>query len=114
MQADAAVLRHAVVEAARFPGVGEERHGDRLAEVVELQAGGPDSVHDGGVVDRLGGDGELAGAQEEVGVCRCAAAVSRPLVSLEHTMRRVRREFLCIPEGIANHQESDIELVRAG
>ena len=83
MQAHAPVLRHAVVEAARFPGVGEERHGDRLAEVVELETGGTDSVHDRGVVDGLGRDRELAGAEKEIGVCRGAAQEARLALQTE-------------------------------
>ena len=72
MQTYSAVLLDAIIEAGGFPGGREEWHGDRLAEVVELQACAADGGEDGGVVDGMGGDGEGAGAEEEVGVRRCA------------------------------------------
>lgn len=76
MQADLGVFANAVVEGGRFPGVGEEDHADCLAEVVELEAGAADSGHDGGVGDDVGLDAELAGAEDEVGVCCCAGYVN--------------------------------------
>ena len=114
MQANAPVLRYAVVEAARFPAIGEERHGDRLAEIVELEASGTDSIHDGGVVDGLGGDRELAGAEKEIRVCRCAAQSAKLALKTKSKLRRRRRRRQHIPKGIANHQESHIVPVRVG
>lgn len=76
MQANSAVLLGAIVEARGFPGGSEEGHGDRLAEVVELEAGAADGGEDGGVVDGVGGDGEGAGAEEEVRVRCCSVGYS--------------------------------------
>lgn len=64
------VLLDAVVEGARPPGVGEEHERDRLAKVVELEAGRTAGVEDGSVVDDLRRDFERACAEEEVGVGR--------------------------------------------
>lgn len=72
MQADGAVLLDAIVEAGGLPGVGEEGHRDRLAEIVELEARGADGREDGGVVDGVGGDVEGAGAEEQVGMGCCS------------------------------------------
>lgn len=72
MQTYSAVLLDAIIEAGGFPGGREEWHGDRLAEVVELQACAADGGEDGGVVDGVGRDREGAGAEEEVGVRCCA------------------------------------------
>lgn len=76
MQAYSAVLLDAIVEAGGLPRGREEWHGDRLAEVVELQACAADGGEDGSVVDGVGGDGEGAGAEEEVGVRCCSIGES--------------------------------------
>ena len=75
MQSDGAVLLHPVVEGSGFPGISEEHHGYRLSVVVELQPGGADGGHDRGVGDAGCGDGELARADGEVGVCCCSGGV---------------------------------------
>ncbi|KAL8822296.1 MAG: hypothetical protein Q9191_006962, partial [Dirinaria sp. TL-2023a] len=62
VQTERAVLPYAVVEAVRFPRVGEEGHRDRLAEMVELQACDADGVQDRGVGDRACGDVQFARA----------------------------------------------------
>jgi hypothetical protein len=62
------ILLDTVIEGVRLPGVGEEDEGDGLAKVVELKAAGAHSVHDGGIVDDGGRNGELTRAEEEVGV----------------------------------------------
>lgn len=72
MQSDGTVLLHSVIEGSGFPGIGEEDHGHGLAVVVKLQTGGADGRHDGGVGDAGCWDGELAGADGEVGVCCCS------------------------------------------
>lgn len=64
------ILLDAVVEGARPPGVGEEHERDRLAKVVELEAGRAAGVEDGSVVNDLRRDLERACAKEEVGVSR--------------------------------------------
>lgn len=72
METDFAVFKEAVVEGCWTPGIGEEDHRYGLAEVVELQSGGADCAHDGGVGDAAGGDVEGAGAEGEVRVCGCS------------------------------------------
>jgi len=42
VEAYSAVFSDAVVERSRFPGVGEEHHGDCLPEIVKLEASGAD------------------------------------------------------------------------
>lgn len=66
------VLAEPVVPGRGAPGRGEEDHREGLPEGVELQAGAGDGGEDGGVVEGARGDGEGAGAEEEVGVCCCA------------------------------------------
>lgn len=72
MQADGSILADAVVEGGGFPVLEEEDHGDGLPEVVELEARGADGGENAGIRNGAGGNGEFAGAQDEVGVCRCS------------------------------------------
>ena len=88
MQADGDIFLDAVVEGGGLPVVEEEDHGHGLAEVVELQARGADGGEDAGVRDGARGDGEFAGAQDEVGVCCCSAASSACGVGIEGNGRR--------------------------
>lgn len=102
MQADGDVLLDAVVEGCRLPIVQEEDHGHCLTEVVQLQAGCADRGEDAGVGNRAGGDGEFAGAEDEVGVCRGSAEWS-------DTIEATHWEF--VPEWISYYEECDIDLV---
>lgn len=72
MQAYSAVLLDAIIKAGGLPCGREERHGDRLAEIVELQSRATNCGEYGGVVNGVGGDEEGAGAEEEVGVRCCS------------------------------------------
>ena len=72
MKAYTAIFSNAIVETGGFPGLGEERHGDRLTEIIELEAGCTDGGEDGGVVDGVGRDGEGTGTEQEVGVGCCS------------------------------------------
>jgi hypothetical protein len=103
VQADGDVLLDAVVEGGGLPVVEEEDHGDGLAEVVELQAGCADGGQDAGVGDRARGDGEFAGAEDEVGVCCCSAVVLD--VGRREAMERGA------PERISYDKECDIDFV---
>ena len=69
MQSQARILSDAVVEAVWLPAVCEEDHADGLAKVVQLQTGAADASHDRGIGDGVAGDVELAGAEDQVGVC---------------------------------------------
>lgn len=74
VQAHLPVLLDAVVERARPPRLGEEDERDRLAKVVQLQAGRAARVEDRRVVDHLRGHLERPRAQEEVRVRRGAVS----------------------------------------
>lgn len=83
------VLLDAVVEGARPPGIGEEHERDRLAKVVELEAGRAAGVEDGSVVDDLRRDLERACAKEKVGVGRGTGEV-RVVVGVSYRQRATR------------------------
>ena len=53
VEAAGQVRRDLLVEAVWAPGVCPEGDGDRLPEVVQLEAAAAHGVHDGGVVDNL-------------------------------------------------------------
>lgn len=78
MQSQRRVLRYAVVEGRRAPGLREEDEADGLAEVVEAEPRGADGGEDGGVGEGACGDGRgvVAAAQGEVGVGGCAEGVA--------------------------------------
>jgi hypothetical protein len=62
VHAEIRVLLDTIVEAIRFPGIGEEHQRDGLAKAVQLETTRANGIHDGGVVDDLGGDAQRAGA----------------------------------------------------
>ena len=79
MHPEVRVLAHAVVEAVRAPGLGEEHERDRLPEVVQLQAARADRVHDRRVVHDARRDAQRPRAEHDVRVRRRpAAATARP------------------------------------
>lgn len=67
---DRQVLLETVIPALWRPRLGVERERERLAEIVHLQTCRAERGEDRGVVDDLGGDGQLTAPEQQVGVCR--------------------------------------------
>lgn len=68
MQPHIPILLDPIIKARRPPVLRKEHHRHRLPKVVQLQPARANGVHDGCVVDCAEGDGQLARAQQQVGV----------------------------------------------
>lgn len=88
MQADRNIFFYAIVEGGGLPVVEEEDHGYGLSEVVELQASGANGSENAGIGNRTGGNGEFAGTEDKVSMCR------RALIMLEIIPMATKTEFL--------------------
>lgn len=120
------ILLDTVVETVGLPCLGEEDERDGLTKVVELKSAGTHSVHDGGVVDDLGGDVECSGAEEKVGVGRRSTediqgetqGISLLSLDGDEDHKPVRTGIYVVgvhriygPKGIADDEEADVLLI---
>ena len=72
MHPEIPVFFDAIIKTFRFPSFSEKDEGDRLSEIVKLQATCPNCVHDRGIVDDACRNAKRSCAEDDIGVGSCA------------------------------------------